>query len=273
MRLSHRLLATALLGFALFTTASDSPRAAAPNHCLSRARITPIPGRTDAVLFETATTSRVIRYAPRRATPASAAVTLIVAALDTTYDSDGNRNTLRDTVLVAPGTNVRWQWVAGFHTITSGTGTGVGNELFDYMLDQNHPVFDTTLSTLGQLDYFCQAHEGYMHGVIRVVSGTGVPGDGAPAKTSFARPPTPNPTSGAVRFAVRLATRGNAEIAIHDVLGRRIAVIQKGELDAGEHPFQWNGADASGARAATGVYVVRLRANGVDESRRFSLVR
>jgi plastocyanin len=271
MRSHDRLLAVTLLLLAL-PVASDAPRAATSDHCASRVTIEAVPDQPGAFRFTTATTSRVVPPAPRR-TALTGGPTQIILALSQTFDADHNAATIRDTTYVAPGTNVRWQWVAGFHTITSGTETGTGNELFDYLLTEEHPVFDTTLSTIGQLDYFCQAHEGIMHGVIRVVSGTGVPNEGSPAATSFARHPAPNPSRGTVSFAIRLAARERVDVDVVDVVGRRVSRIHRGELDAGEHELRWSGRDAAGRQVPAGVYAVRLRAAGVDESRRFSLVR
>src|SRR5262249_55961997 len=75
----------------------------------------------------------------------------------------------------------------------------------------------------------------------------------------------PNPTTGD-RFAVRfsLATRGAASLEIFDVGGRRLVHREVGSLGPGAHTLDL----ATGRRLAAGIYVVRLKAAGVDLTRK-----
>ena len=62
---------------------------------------------------------------------------------------------------IAPGDSVRWNWVAGIHTTTSGTGStdpqvGV---LWDAPIDVVHTTFARQFNTAGSFPYFCQFHE------------------------------------------------------------------------------------------------------------------
>ncbi|WP_420456116.1 DUF5689 domain-containing protein [Rubrivirga sp.] len=69
-----------------------------------------------------------------------------------------------------------------------------------------------------------------------------------------------------VRYAV--GTAGVAEVALFDVLGRRVAVLAEGPVDATERTAT---LDVSGLSA--GVYVLRLQAEGVTVSRTVTVVR
>lgn len=77
----------------------------------------------------------------------------------------------------------------------------------------------------------------------------------------------PNPSGGAVEVAFTLAQPSEVEVAVYDVLGRRVAVLASGRYGAGTHTL------AVGAGLPVGVYVVRVEASGAVASRRFTLVR
>ena len=63
------------------------------------------------------------------------------------------------------------------------------------------------------------------------------------------------------------------ELSIYDLGGRRVAVVQRGVLAAGEHRLEWGGRTDSGAPAASGVYLVRFRSGDFTQVRRLLLVR
>ncbi len=76
----------------------------------------------------------------------------------------------------------------------------------------------------------------------------------------------PNPARGAAEVAFRLARPGPAEVAVFDVLGRRVAVLAREAVPAGEHT-------RSVAGLAPGVYVVRLTSGGTVRTQRLTVVR
>ncbi|MEM7788994.1 MAG: penicillin acylase family protein [Bacteroidota bacterium] len=80
--------------------------------------------------------------------------------------------------------------------------------------------------------------------------------------------PTPNPTTGAVAFAVALDAPAEVRLGVVDALGREVARLGEGAWPAGEQVVR---LDATGL--APGVYAVRLVADGRATSRRFVVVR
>jgi PA domain/FlgD Ig-like domain len=78
----------------------------------------------------------------------------------------------------------------------------------------------------------------------------------------------PNPFGSATTIRMTLARDGEAELAIFDLGGRRVANLHAGALTAGAHSFDWSGRDAAGRRVPPGIYLCRLRAEGVVESGR-----
>ena len=81
-------------------------------------------------------------------------------------------------------------------------------------------------------------------------------------------PAYPNPARGPITIAYQLATSSAVELAVYDLLGRRIAVLVDGEQDAGRHTRVW---DARGL--ASGVYVYRLRAGTFTDTGKLILIR
>jgi hypothetical protein len=64
----------------------------------------------------------------------------------------------------------------------------------------------------------------------------------------------PNPIRGRAHISLVLPRQQSLDIAVRDVLGRRVRTILRGQLPAGQHRFEWDGSDDAGSRAPNGVY-------------------
>jgi hypothetical protein len=84
--------------------------------------------------------------------------------------------------------------------------------------------------------------------------------------------PAPNPMSRGGKLSYRLATAGRVRLALHDVSGRVIRVLDDGERGAGDHRVSWDGRDADGRPVTAGVYFARLSAGGAWDARRVALL-
>jgi hypothetical protein len=71
-------------------------------------------------------------------------------------------------------------------------------------------------------------------------------------------PATPNPFNPSTTIRYTLPESGNATLSIWSVDGRRVRTLVDGHVTAGTHSVAWDGMDATGRAAASGVYVVRL---------------
>ena len=78
----------------------------------------------------------------------------------------------------------------------------------------------------------------------------------------------PNPVAASSRIAFSLAEAGPARLAVYDLLGREVAVLADGPLEAGAHEVR---LDASGL--ATGAYLYRLTAGDQSLVRQLTVVR
>jgi len=78
----------------------------------------------------------------------------------------------------------------------------------------------------------------------------------------------PNPFNPQTIIAFDLPKTMHVELAVYDVLGRRVALLLNRELPPGLHSVEWGGTDDSGDKVASGVYFYRLTADGTSETRK-----
>jgi hypothetical protein len=85
--------------------------------------------------------------------------------------------------------------------------------------------------------------------------------------------PVPNPFNPRVELRYELAESGPARLTVYDLRGRVVRTLIDAELPAGAGSILWDGKDASGGPAASGVYTVVLEADGQRSSRKATLIR
>ena len=77
----------------------------------------------------------------------------------------------------------------------------------------------------------------------------------------------PNPFSTLTTIAFNLKPGSNIDLAVFDILGRKVATLFEGRLDAGEKRFTWHPA-----QAASGIYFARLRSYNRCETKKITFV-
>ena len=85
--------------------------------------------------------------------------------------------------------------------------------------------------------------------------------------------PYPNPFNPQVNWRFMVPERRDVVLEVLDLRGRVVARRPLGELDAGQHMIGWNGKTDRGTRAASGSYLLRLRAGSEQVTRRVVLVK
>jgi len=269
-------LTSCVFSLALLCSAGTTP-AAASGHC-QPVTVTPVASDPGAFLIQTPSRSTVARRpAPPHAHAATTAV-VEIAVDPGWFDADGDTlGTPHDTVVVTPGTIVRWVRAGpGFHTITSGRDSGdpTAESEYNVVFDDQTLVFEHTFTTPGLHDFFCYIHEPNMMGSVLVTDpNTGVGEPGPFRRATFSRSPSPNPSSGGAAFAIALPRSTAVRLDVLDVAGRTVASIHDGPLTAGEHAFRWNGRDRAGRLVPSGHYFVRMLAGDVLESRTVTIAR
>jgi hypothetical protein len=98
-------------------------------------------------------------------------------------------------------------------------------------------------------------------------SGIGVP-------TLFRLAPVrPNPFNPTTEVLFELPKAGPVHLAVYDISGRLVRVLQDGDQSAGSHRSVWNGTDQRGRPVAPGVYLLRLEGQGQTATRKMVLVK
>lgn len=86
-------------------------------------------------------------------------------------------------------------------------------------------------------------------------------------------PGAPNPFNPSTVLRLDLPERGPVTLVIHDLLGRRVAVLADGILEAGEHRLVWYGTNREGRPVASGMYVAQAAGAHGTRTQKLLLVR
>jgi len=118
-----------------------------------------------------------------------------------------------------------------------------------------------------RFDYDIYAQRVNMNGDV-----TGAEGPEAPSGTFLAQN-VPNPFNPATRIAFGLERPARVSLRIYDVSGRLVRTLVDAQLGEGRHEAFWDGKDASGAAAASGIYFCRLEAGPIIRTGKMTLLR
>lgn len=83
----------------------------------------------------------------------------------------------------------------------------------------------------------------------------------------------PNPFNAATRIRFRLAGAQQVTLEVHNEKGEQIVRLLDHRMTAGVHSLIWNGCDAKGRPAASGIYFCLLRAGGTQQRQTMTLLR
>jgi hypothetical protein len=97
--------------------------------------------------------------------------------------------------------------------------------------------------------------------------------EGTPITTTPLMAAYPNPFTSGTVIAFNVPKTGPVFLDVFDVRGRRVRRLVGEERDAGAQEASWNGEDESGRPVASGIYLVRLAAEGANRVTRIALTR
>jgi hypothetical protein len=83
----------------------------------------------------------------------------------------------------------------------------------------------------------------------------------------------PNPPVDGATISYSLPGRAQASVCVYDLAGRRVAMLARGSMPAGEHAARWDLRDAGGAPVDAGLYLVELRAGAARATARVAVLR
>jgi hypothetical protein len=68
----------------------------------------------------------------------------------------------------------------------------------------------------------------------------------------------PSPFGLRTTIGISASRPGAVTLAVYDVHGRKLRTLWNGRMEAGRHSVVWEGVDARGEKAPSGIYLVRL---------------
>ncbi|MBN1893754.1 T9SS type A sorting domain-containing protein [bacterium] len=114
------------------------------------------------------------------------------------------------------------------------------------------------VSITGQSEFF---------GPISVLAASPVPDD-------FDLTPTyPNPFNSGTSFRYAIPEDSRVRIAVYTLLGAEIMELVDRRQEAGYYELGWNGTDVNGRGVPTGVYFLRMEADGFSKIQKMTLIR
>jgi len=83
--------------------------------------------------------------------------------------------------------------------------------------------------------------------------------------------PNPFGTETSIRYQVDESR--SVTLAVYDLSGALVRVLETGRLEAGSYERSWDGRDRNGRKVATGVYFYRLKMGSITETKRMVMIR
>jgi len=85
--------------------------------------------------------------------------------------------------------------------------------------------------------------------------------------------PYPNPFNETINIGIELPRDCVIQLTICNATGRRVKTLHDGFMKAGIYEYKWNGRNRLNEASASGVYLVRFSAPGVQGSQKILLLR
>jgi len=83
----------------------------------------------------------------------------------------------------------------------------------------------------------------------------------------------PNPFNPSTTINFEVPRAAQITIKVYDTLGREVRTLFDGRLEAGAHQKIWDGKDGNGMSMGSGVYFVKMAADGFESSKRMVLIK
>ncbi len=111
--------------------------------------------------------------------------------------------------------------------------------------------------------------------ILKRASQVGVEIDAPGAKSpEFSLGPNyPNPFNPVTVIPFSVAVDAHVDLRVYDLRGREVGKLVNGVLASGSHQVAWYGRNESGRRASSGVYIMRLKAEGRTLTRKILLMK
>ena len=92
-------------------------------------------------------------------------------------------------------------------------------------------------------------------------------------ETYALHPNVPNPFNPETTIRYDVPSEGRVSLVVYNVMGQTVRVLVDGDQVAGRHEVMWDGRDMLGRDVGSGMYLMRMRADGFADSRKMLLLR
>jgi flagellar hook assembly protein FlgD len=96
---------------------------------------------------------------------------------------------------------------------------------------------------------------------------------GADSTSAYSLENYPNPFNPSTNIVFSLPQSSHVRLEVFNVLGQRVVTLADEYMTAGSHTLEWNGTDANGQQAASGVYFYRLQTEASTLTKKMLLAR
>ncbi|MCW8960937.1 MAG: T9SS type A sorting domain-containing protein, partial [Ignavibacteriaceae bacterium] len=76
----------------------------------------------------------------------------------------------------------------------------------------------------------------------------------------------PNPFNPTTKIEFSLPIAAEVQLVVYNILGQQVASLINEQQTAGNHSILWNADDSKGMKLSSGIYLYKLKANGIDGS-------
>lgn len=150
----------------------------------------------------------------------------------------------------------------------------------DFQLDEDSPIIDAGVSyfefknsvliNLTKNDYIGNAPD---MGATESSYNTSIIETDDSGEFSVAQNPYPNPFISSVSFVYYSKRQTSVQIAVYNITGKRVAILENEEKSAGYHEVTWNGTNQNNTRLPDGIYFVKINTGTYTRTLKLSKIR
>ncbi|MCW8811204.1 MAG: T9SS type A sorting domain-containing protein [Ignavibacteriaceae bacterium] len=171
-----------------------------------------------------------------------------------------------ETLSIAVGDTVVWQWIEGAHTTTSDSTTG--QNVWDELIDASHQVFRFVITAPGNHGYYCIPHQGLgMVGTI-VATVSGVEDENNPPEKFQLSQNYPNPFNPSTTIKYRLTKPAKVTLKVYNLLGKEVVKLVSGDKNAGTYEVEFNAS-----ALPSGIYFYELKTGSFAQTKKMILMK
>jgi hypothetical protein len=159
--------------------------------------------------------------------------------------------------------NFKMGWFRAYATRVDMSGTG--NPVMVRLAIGSNTGFEEILMDIVGNEWFYQL-EGKTRAETLIAEGS------LPAAFSLSQN-YPNPFNATTQIVYSIPEEMRVSLALHNIQGQQVALLVDNNQPAGFYQITWDGRDAFGNQAASGIYFCHLRAGALSQTRKMLLLR